>query len=56
VVNPVGLDACPAGLLDIGRNLGKLICRDFTTPVGLYGLFDLTIPTYFIASQSVSWV
>ena len=45
VVNAMGFDACPAGPLDVGRGFGKLIGRDLGSPIGFYGLFDLTIAT-----------
>lgn len=52
VVNTMSFNACPAGLLDISRNLGKFISRDLARPVGLYGLLDLAIATY--ESQYIS--
>lgn len=39
----MSFDTGPAGLLDISCDLGELVGRNLASPVGLYGLFDLTI-------------
>jgi hypothetical protein len=45
-IDTLGLDRGPAGLLDLGSNLGELIGGDLAGPVGLDGLLNLTVGTY----------
>lgn len=40
------LQVSPAGLPNLGSNLGQFISRQLARPVSLYGLFDLTVRTY----------
>ena len=45
------LQTGPGRLLDLGSNLGQLISRQLARPVGLYGLFDLTVCTWIYARE-----
>ena len=44
-IHTLGLDGGPAGLLDLGSDLGELIGRNLASPVGLDGLLNLTVGT-----------
>ena len=46
VVNAVSFYTVPTSLLDVSCDLGELVGRNFASPIGLYGLFDLTVTTY----------
>ena len=50
-INALGLDIGPAGLLNLGSGFGELICRDFSSPVGLDSLLDLTVCTLISKSD-----
>lgn len=39
------LETRPARLLDLGRSLGELVGRQLARPIGLHGLFHLTVGT-----------
>lgn len=42
-IDALGFDAGPVGLPNFSSSSLKLVCAEFTGPVGLDGLFDLAI-------------
>ena len=51
VVNTTGFKVSPVVFFDLRSSLGKLFCRDFSSPVGLDGLLDLTVCTLISKSD-----
>lgn len=46
IVNALGLNAGPAGLLNVSSGLGEIVRRNFSCPISLDGLLHLSVGTW----------
>lgn len=53
-VHTTVFEAGPASLLDIGGSLGKLVCGELASPVGLDSFLNLTVCTYGNAERQMN--